>query len=90
MLGTLLLSAVVANLGTKDQVKISYPKDPRQNLAVVTRPGRQATRPATAIAYAKDIKANLAQPATGTTAASQRFKPKGSYPKDPRNNLASP
>ena len=88
MVTTLLLTLVLPKADIQSQSALAYPKDPRQNIARVSKSSGDAPVIGKNGAYPKDIVANLAKPATGTPVASQKFKPKGSYPKDPRNNLA--
>ncbi|MEI7577786.1 MAG: hypothetical protein WCK51_12910 [Armatimonadota bacterium] len=90
MITTMLLTLVVTKVNAQSTTGLAYPKGPRQHIAVVAQSGRQSAVTARTGSYPKDITANLAQPAIGTAVASQKFKPKGAYPKDPRNNLAWP
>jgi hypothetical protein len=87
---TILLAVVVSVNQPQSRADLSYPKDPRQHIAAVSQSGKQSPVTKRTGYYPKDITATVAQPAVGSPVASRKFKPKGGYLKDPRNNLAWP
>lgn len=90
MITTMLFTLVVTTSSAQQKAELAYPKDPKQNIAIKAQSRGMRTPATRTTNYPKDIRANLAAPATGTPVASQQFKLNLAYPKDPRANLARP